>query len=92
MPFTSLKLGKPNEYHHARDRYETRLAKKRYWTIAVVGVVSLTVFILLFPELFAKVIGKTIIVAIFALIWLGLKWLGAKFELFGEWLVNRTKR
>lgn len=39
MPFASLKLEKPSEYHHQQDKLENKRAKRRLWALATVGTI-----------------------------------------------------
>lgn len=98
MPFTSLKLEKSKEYHQKLDKFESKQANNRdllFITAGIIFFLVLTAGVIYngtFFKALTKVLMAIILALILALIGFVFSWLGTKFEAFGEWLVNRTKR
>lgn len=91
MPLTTLKLEKSKEYHQKRDRYETKRANRRF-AITTTLIVTAVIIGMLDTEIRGRVLFGFAAMFTVALIRLILVWFGARVELFGEWLVNKTKR
>ena len=90
MPYTSLKLEESSEYHQEQEKRER--PKFRFRGLAVVCVVFFIWRVSKTGEVFTSALISVLVFAIGVPILMALRWIGAKFEAFGDWLVNRTKR